>query len=210
MAFTYGARFADLWAGVNPAEMKEYWAQRLGSLSRAELATGYHMLESRDRPPTLPEFIKLCRPCLDPEIAFHEALEQGKRRELGNPKEPDVWSHAAIYWAWQKIGAFAMTHQSYEVLRPRWIDALRTFADDPNLPPVPIRRQELPAPGKARLQPERARELLAQLRMKGMPQRAGLSVQNEWAHTLLAKYESGEQVCIAAIEMAEQALGIRK
>lgn len=209
MHFAYGTRFADMWAGVNPDEMKNYWAQRLGELSRSELATGYQMLESRDWPPTLPEFIKLCRPNLDPEPAFHEALLQGMKRERGNPDEPDVWSHPAIYWAWVKVGAFAMTNQGYEVLRSRWIDALRQYAETPELAPVPVKRRELPAPGKARLRPERARELLSQLKLKGMPQRAGISVQTEWAHTILKKYERGESVCIASIEMAEQALGLR-
>jgi len=209
MSFAYGARFADMWAGVNATEMKEYWAERLGGLSRSELATGYRMLETRDRPPTLPEFIKLCRPNLDPELAFHEALEQGVKRERFNPSDPDVWSHPAIYWAWVKVGAFAMTHQGYEVLRPRWVEALRQYAEEPNLAPVPVKRQELPAPGKARLHPDRARKLLSQLKVRGMPQRAGISGQTEWAHAILQKQERGESVYIASIEMAEQALGLR-
>ncbi|MTW11414.1 hypothetical protein GM658_12485 [Pseudoduganella eburnea] len=209
MHFSYGARFADMWAGVNPDEMKQHWAQRLGELSRSELATGYRMLESRDWPPTLPEFIKLCRPNLDPEPAFYEALAQGIKRERADPHDPDVWSHPAIYWAWVKIGAFAIANQGYEALRPRWVDALRHYVELPGLEAVPEKRQELPAPGKARLRPERARELLSQLRLKGMPQRAGVSGQTEWAKTILEKYGRGESVCIAAIEMAEEALGLR-
>ncbi len=209
MHFAYGTRFADMWAGVNPDEMKVHWAQRLGELSRSELATGYRMLDSRDWPPTLPEFIKLCRPNLDPEPAFHEALLQGVKRERGDPNDPDVWSHPAIYWAWVKVGAFAMMNQGYEVLRSRWVDALRHYAEQPELPAVPVKRRELPAPGKARLRPERARELLSQLKLKGMLQRAGVSGQTDWARVILEKYERGEPVCIASIEMAEQALGLR-
>jgi hypothetical protein len=208
MSWAYGSRFADMWAGVDPAELKQYWAHRLGELSNAELTTGYRALESRDWPPTLPEFIKLCRPNLDPEVAFHEALEQGRKRELGNPNEPDVWSHAAIYWAWVKIGAFAIANQGYQVLRQRWMEVLREYADDPNLPPVPVKRQELPAPGKTRLQPARARELLAQLRVKSMPMRSGAR-QTEWADAVLERHERGESVSIAALEFAQQAKGLR-
>jgi hypothetical protein len=207
MSWAYGSKFADLWNGVNPVEMKNYWAERLGALSRAELATGYRMLDSRDRPPTLPEFIKLCRPNLDPVMAFHEALEQGSKRDLGKAGEPDVWSHPAIYWAWVKIGSFAMMHQGYEVLRPRWVAALSECTEDPDLPPVPVKMAALPAPGKTQMPPERARELLAQLRIKRVP----LSVvgqQTDWARQVLAKHERGEPVTFAALKMAEQALGL--
>jgi len=209
MHFAYGTRFVDMWAGVNPDEMKTYWAQRLGELSRSELATGYRMLESRDWPPTMPEFIKLCRPNLDPEPAFHEALLQGMKRQRADPNDPDVWSHPAIYWAWVRVGAFAMTNQGYEVVRPRWIEALRHYAEQADLPPVPVKRREISAPGKARLRPERARELLSQLKLKAMPWRTGVGGQTGWAHTILDKYARGEPVCIASIEMAEQALGLR-
>jgi len=59
MSLTYGSRFADLWAGNDVNELKAYWADRLGTLTNAELATGYRMIESFGRAPTLPEFIKL-------------------------------------------------------------------------------------------------------------------------------------------------------
>jgi hypothetical protein len=208
MSWAYGSRFADMWAGVDLEEMKQYWAGKLGALSRAELATGYRMLDSKDWPPTLPEFIKLCRPNLDPHLAFHEALVQGSKRELEVAGEADVWSHPAIYWAWVKIGSFAMTHQGYDVLRPRWVEALRESVENPELQPVPEKRKALAAPGKTLMPPEKARELLAQLRIKRVPQ-GTISQQTDWAREVLAKSERGEPVTFASLRMAEEALGIR-
>lgn len=208
MTFSYGTRFADLWAGVDHNELKAFWADRLGALTRDELATGYRMMESLGRPPTLPEFIKLCRPNLDPEVAFYEAIEQGRKRELADPDNPDEWSHAAIYWAWVKVGGFAIANQGYEVLRSRWSETLRNCANDPHLPAVPKKARELPAPGKTRLQPERARELLADLKIKTLPASV-VSRNTNWAELILERNQRGEIVSIAALEMAMAALGRR-
>lgn len=208
MSFAYGAQFADKWAGIDGRELKAYWADRLGVLSDKELLTGYRMLESRDRPPSLPEFLKLCRPNLDPERAFYEALEQGRKREQGDPDDPDVWSHPAIYWAWVSVGAFSITSQGYEVLRTRWSDELRNLVDSPSLSPVPQKLVELSAPGKTRMHPERAKKLLATLQVRPIPP-AGTPRKLGWAHAVVAKNDRGEVVSIAALEMAQQALGLR-
>lgn len=206
MAFAYGSRFLDMWSSTDLEGVKAYWAARLGELNRDELRRGVSRLATRDWPPTLPEFIKLCRPNLDPAIAYHEAIEQGSRRERG---EPESWSHPAIYWAWVKIGAFAITHQPYEALRARWSEALQGYADDPALPPVPDRCIALPTPGGTRLQPERARTLLAQLRVKRMdaPEKRGDG--RDWARALIVRRDRGDCISFAQYALAEQALGLR-
>ena len=65
-------------------------------------AAGIAGCRSRDWPPTLPEFMKLCRPPIDHQAALLEAIEQMAWRESGR----DRWSHPAIYWAAVKIGAY--------------------------------------------------------------------------------------------------------
>ncbi len=208
MSYAYGKHFADMWAGLNPRqveEMKAYWALKLGALTDEELLRGYGALDTRPWPPTLPEFIALCRPNLDPAVAFHEACVQGPRRERG---EADSWSHPAIYWAWVQVGAHAVTHVPFEQLKARWSEALARFANDPALLPVPARAIALPAPGAGRLQAGRARELLGQLKVKSVtvgPAGNG----KQWASAVIEKARKGVDVGIAAIEMAEQALGLR-
>ncbi len=57
----YGARFADAWKGCDLRNVKFVWAETLGSLSRDELSAGVAGCMTREWPPTLPEFVTLCR-----------------------------------------------------------------------------------------------------------------------------------------------------
>lgn len=57
----YGAKFADAWKGCDLRNVKVVWAEALGACSREELAAGISGCLRKDWPPTLPEFLKLCR-----------------------------------------------------------------------------------------------------------------------------------------------------
>jgi len=62
MSLEYGSRLGSLWAGLDPEEVKAHWARELGGYVSAPQALAHaldHMPE--DRPPTLPEFRRLCR-----------------------------------------------------------------------------------------------------------------------------------------------------
>ncbi len=140
----YGARFADAWKGCNLANVKVVWAEVLGGYSREELAAGVAKCLSRDWPPTLPEFLKLCRPPIDHHAALIEAVEQMALRE----SDRDQWSHPAIYWAAVKIGAYDLSRKTLKDLEPEWRKA---FGDQLALgqwPEIPWRLPALPEPGQ--------------------------------------------------------------
>lgn len=61
MAGAYGARFADAWQGADPAAVKAVWARKLGTLTSAQIKRGIESLDQCKFPPTLPEFVALCR-----------------------------------------------------------------------------------------------------------------------------------------------------
>ncbi|MDN7795859.1 hypothetical protein [Burkholderia vietnamiensis] len=61
MAAFYGSRFASMWNGVNVSEVQRAWAIELGKLSRDQLKAGSDNLTALPKPPTLPEFVSLCR-----------------------------------------------------------------------------------------------------------------------------------------------------
>ncbi|MDN7658462.1 hypothetical protein [Burkholderia cenocepacia] len=61
MAAFYGSRFASMWNGVNVVEVQRAWAIELGKLSRDQLKAGSDNLTALPKPPTLPEFVSLCR-----------------------------------------------------------------------------------------------------------------------------------------------------
>ncbi len=62
MMNVYGARFLDMWEGVDVAEMQVTWTEALRGTSREALQRGIAALYHAKHPPTLPEFIDLCRP----------------------------------------------------------------------------------------------------------------------------------------------------
>lgn len=154
----YGSKFADLWRGCDLANVKAQWAEDLAGYTPDEIKRGIDACKTgRDWPPTLPEFLKLCRKPIDAERAFYEAVEQMARRESGR----DVWSHPAIYWAAVDIGAFDLKNGTWKTLQHRWWNALSKRMDDSSLPDVPARAEALPAPGQTMPDPEKAAEYLA-------------------------------------------------
>lgn len=59
----YGREFRDRYADVDPAQLRGQWAVTLGGFrdQPERIAAALKACESRDRPPNLPEFIRLCR-----------------------------------------------------------------------------------------------------------------------------------------------------
>lgn len=60
MACTYGSKFADLWIGQDMEIVKAHWAKKLGVFPRTAVAKAVQSLD-KPFPPTLPEFMELCR-----------------------------------------------------------------------------------------------------------------------------------------------------
>lgn len=76
MAAMYGSKFADLWRGTDPEKVRAMWAEKLAGFSdkpqaiKAALAA----LDERPFPPTLPEFLQLCREAAKRTGTAHPAL----------------------------------------------------------------------------------------------------------------------------------------
>lgn len=66
MACLYGRRFAEMWEGQRPEVVKAFWAQKLAGFAAYPQAimAALESLDERNLPPTLPEFITLCRTAL--------------------------------------------------------------------------------------------------------------------------------------------------
>lgn len=148
----YGSKFADLWRGCNLADVKALWADELGAMSRDELATGAAACKTRDWPPTLPEFLKLCRPPIDFESAYLEAVEQMRRRETGD----DKWSQPAIYWAAVTIGSWDLRNATWGAIKHRWSRVFQEEVEKGRWPAIPEKSAALPAPGETSIDREEA------------------------------------------------------
>lgn len=142
-----GAKIADLWAGVKPELVKAEWADGLAGFLDVELMRGLKACQGRIFAPTLGEFCRLCRPALDAEFAWLEAVDGMAARRAGGTGQ---WSHPAVYRAAAAM-TFELQSRSFNECRRVWGYRLeREFAngwvEDVPKPAVRIAHQ----PGKPR------------------------------------------------------------
>lgn len=112
----YGNKLADLWMGQDTEAVKREWGIALAKLTPDQVRRGVEALQHQDWPPTLPMFIGLCQPPIEPVKAYYEAVAGLQARSYG---EVGRWSHPAIFWA-----AARMSHDlrscSFSQIRDRW------------------------------------------------------------------------------------------
>lgn len=206
MLYTYGKRFTDLWGPTKPDVWLNHWAASLAGYSVDEIKRGLAGLEAREWPPTLPEFKRMCRPPVEPQAAFYEALEGVQARERG---ERGNWSHPAIYWAAVKVGAYDIKNVGYAQLAKRWEAALQGVFDSGECAPIPDPALALPAPGKAVLSREKAAQLLAEFGASGLLRKRGSP--RSWIERVRDRQRAGdESLPSAAVRLADEAEGVQK
>lgn len=159
MEAMYGSKFLDMWRGADIGLVKTMWGDEMGKLSGEELKRGYSALMAQDWPPSLPAFVKLCRPPIDPMKAYYEAVAGTQARSNG---EAGTWSHPAIYWAAMPL-SFDLGTQTYSQIKARWERALEEQMGRGEWEPIPAPMVALPAPGKSPLSKEKAAQMLNEL-----------------------------------------------
>jgi hypothetical protein len=80
MMFVYGARFLDMWEGVDVNDMQTTWTEALRGVDRAALQRGVAAMYHTKHPPTLPEFIGLCKPPAPVPVAHQYRVESAVER----------------------------------------------------------------------------------------------------------------------------------
>jgi hypothetical protein len=81
----YGARFNSMWQGSTAIEVQKIWAVELSKLSREQLKAGSESLTALSKPPTLPEFVTLCR-----QARAEQAAHTARQIERSEPADPKV------------------------------------------------------------------------------------------------------------------------
>lgn len=155
-----GAKIADLWAGVKPEHVKAEWADGLAGFRDAEIMRGLKACQSRIFAPTLGEFCRLCRPALDAEFAWLEAVDGLAARRTG---EIGQWSHPAVYRAAEAM-AFEVQSRSFHDCRRSWAyrleqELVKGWLADVSAPAVRIAHQ----PAQARKPTAAEKEAFARL-----------------------------------------------
>lgn len=139
---------------------KAVWAEELAGFAPEEIKRG--LSAQYTFMPDCDKFKLACRPTIDYEQAFVEAVEQMHQRKAGK----DKWSNPAIYWAAAEIGNDLNNHP-YQSIRARWKSAFdksrEKIADGRLQDTVPERLVALPAPGKVTISKEEAAERFAKV-----------------------------------------------
>lgn len=138
-----GNKFAEMFAADLPTALEE-WAMGLVGFRQHEIDRGLTECSNRKFAPTLGEFKHFCRPTLDPQFAWLEAVDGIKARDKGETGE---WSHPAVYRAVMAM-SYDFRRGSFQQLRVQWERILtKEFENgwgDPVLP-VPERVEHQPA-----------------------------------------------------------------
>lgn len=187
MLLEYGKKFTDQWGGADPDRLIQHWAEQLSGYSVDEIRRGLASLEQQEWPPSLPVFKKMCRPSVDPLMAYYEAVAGVAERAKGNIGS---WSHKAIYWASVPL-AFDLGTQTYSQIRGRWERALSEQMERGEWEPVPAPMLAIESPGKGALSRENAAKMLAQV--GGSDILAAKVDHKLWAKRILAREKRGDK-----------------
>jgi len=200
---TYGRKFGQQWEGVSIDAFKATWARALADLTAQEIEVGLAACMLRPWPPTLPEFMLLCRPWMEPEIAFQQAVKGLMARQQG---KRGYWAHPAIYWAALRIGNHDMLAGNWQTLKTRWEAAFRHLLAQGNLHPVPEPAQALPAPGQTRTDRQTAQAQCQKIqRMAAAALNTPQADKLQWARNILVNPKGRT---LTVIQMAQRALGV--
>lgn len=167
MLLQYGKKFTDQWAGADTDELIAHWASELSGYSGAEIKRGLAATDSRDWPPTLPEFKKMCRAPVNEMAAYYEALAGLEARGKG---EAGNWSHPSIYWAASLLRVDLMS-QTHAQVKDRWSALLKSQMERGEWAEIPAPRVMLPAPDPSPNAKEHAAKMLLELGASGIIKR---------------------------------------
>lgn len=203
MRLMYGAKFGQQWQGLTPRELKDSWDQKLAGMTEAEIRTGLVACLSRDWPPTVPEFLRLCRPWMNPEVAYHEAVQGMSSRRRG---EIGQWSHPAIYWAAVATGAHDLLNSTYSVMKARWDRAFALELEKQQWHEIPAVRDALPAPGQTMATKQEAEAALKRMGADKALSQTGRA-HRRWIDKWEERMSRGEQPPPAVAMMIKRAKG---
>lgn len=201
MISLYGNKFLDMWRDIDLQGVKETWAQELGKLSRDEIARGANALSQQEWPPTLPQFISLCKVKINALSGYYEAINGLAARERGEIGE---WSHPAIFWASVKVGAFDLKNQGYAAIKARWEAAFEEEMAKGQWAAIPEPMIALPAPGEKATK-EVAERYIAETQV--IKSESTATDHKRWAKLIMERHKAGDKTLShIQISFAKEAL----
>lgn len=204
MLLDYGKKFTDQWGGADTQALIDHWSVEMAGYAGHEIKRGLSAMEGRDWPPTLPEFKKMCRPPIDPLVAYYEAVAGAGARNAG---EMGIWSHPAIFWAAMPL-SFDLCSQTYSQIRTRWENALGEQFQRGEWPAIPQPMLALEAPGKSKMSRENAAQMLSELSASGITKKTVDGIDHRrWAKRIIQRIANGDKsVSMIQAQFAKEAM----
>lgn len=192
----YRVKWIDSFGGIPRKRVQQAWGEDMADFCADEIRRGLDACIAAHPtwPPTLPEFMLLCRPPVDAKADWTEAREQMAVRMRGEGN--DHWSRPQVYWAAVVLGNYDLQTFGWEALRHRWERALAGAPSRP-VPPWVAPAPALPKPGQQGVTREVARER-SSLLARQVAERAAAGASNGWAVALLRREAAGEYVEMVA------------
>lgn len=138
-------------------------------------------------PPSCAEFIKACKPSIDPTVAYYEAIAGVAARAKGEIGE---WSSPAIFWAAMPL-SFDLGQQTYSQIKTRWEKALMDQLEKGEWAPIPKPMIQLAAPGKTQSDRDAATKALQNIGASGVLKRR--SEDTIWYRKILERHKKGDK-----------------
>jgi len=110
----YGSKWSNMWGNTNLADVKSLWAEKLAGFSDNPKAMAYALnaLDEHPFPPTLPEFLKLCRNAPEPHKPALPSPAPNPEKVAAFAKDAKVATSAQrdmIGWARRPKSSMAFT-----------------------------------------------------------------------------------------------------
>lgn len=208
MLSKWGKAFVDKWSVVDDKVLRQDWGKALYGITELEWRRGIAKMNDFPRPMSLPEFLKACRPEINPLNAYYEALEGCRSRERG---EMGTWSHPAIFWASVRVSAHDLKSQTYSQIRERWEQALKAELQKNQWEDIKAPMIALPAPVKRKLSREEVGKFFKSLKACYGGADESSSDPKRWAHLILQRHRNGDKKLTALqIQFAKDALKIEE
>jgi len=138
------SRFETAYGSMNAQLLATEWASSLAGFRPVEIGRGLEAVaNNRGFAPSLAEFRVMCRPCLDPECAYFEAVEGMRIRDQG---QDGFFSHPAVFRAGCRL-RYELRSMDFRSLRNRWKHVLEqelSMGWGQDVPPVPPRVESKP------------------------------------------------------------------
>ncbi len=132
----YGNKFLDAYSSMPVDKVKSIWLEEMLAmrLTEEEIAAGVQGCRTLAWPPTLPEFLKLCRPPVDAAAAWYRAQFQAKARDRGEVGFDDP----ILYEAFRSMSVEIRGGDTHHKHIERWKALLEHAAEQSRIHGLPL------------------------------------------------------------------------